>query len=162
MLLSFLVYSLILVLASSTCEPYGLRLHYGEVLVDPTSTNKALLYFNTPSICENSYVDLTVGSTKHTVSCTATAVHTSANMSFYVAYVHTCPLDLIVYGVNFTYTVNGVDAKGMHHMANEQIETLVWDPRSKDEHFNVVVLADWAKIITNPLNLVDVMPALKQ
>ena len=55
-MITVLLYSLILVLVSPTCSPFGLRLHYGSVLTDPSSPDKAVLYFNTHNICEDSYV----------------------------------------------------------------------------------------------------------
>jgi hypothetical protein len=44
--LIFLAISLC-VSALEPCEPFGLRLYYGDVLLNQSSTEKAHLYFNT-------------------------------------------------------------------------------------------------------------------
>lgn len=62
MMYQVLLVGVLLVLTSPSCEPYGLRIHYGDVLTDPSSSHKALLYFNTPLYCNSSYMTLKVGS----------------------------------------------------------------------------------------------------
>ena len=37
----------LLVAVACDCDPFGLRLYYGDILTDPSSSSLAVVYFNT-------------------------------------------------------------------------------------------------------------------
>lgn len=47
---------ILLAIHCNPCEPLGLRIYYGKILVDPSSTEKAVVYFNTQERCSSSFV----------------------------------------------------------------------------------------------------------
>ena len=45
-------------MSSDICEPFGTRLFYGDVLINPNSNDKAVVYFDTHESCSSSFVRL--------------------------------------------------------------------------------------------------------
>ena len=94
MLRSVLLVLLLVAVASSSssCKPYGFRLFYGDVLTDPSSSDYAVLYFDTHHPCTDSYTRLSTPRGKTNLNCYTTKVVGSKDMNYYTTYVHQCPL----------------------------------------------------------------------
>lgn len=71
MWIKILIYVAIAVYATclTPCEPFGLRIYYGDVLLDPLSPSKAEIYFNTKQNCTASYVHLLTKKGFQTIKC---------------------------------------------------------------------------------------------
>lgn len=74
------------------CEPFGLRIYYGDVIFDHSSPEKAVIYFNTKEPCKASFLNVISEEGFKKVSCTHTTINTSASVNFYAPNVHVCPL----------------------------------------------------------------------
>lgn len=85
-------------------------------------------------------------------------------MNTYVANVHTCSLDDIVYDNPFSYTAYGRDSQDTQPIPHPmgEVTTLMIDPRSPEKRMDLAVVADWGIMINNPNNLVDIMSSLKK
>ena len=44
------------VLALKPCEPYAVRLFYGDIVINPESNEGLSIYFNTQQACPNSFI----------------------------------------------------------------------------------------------------------
>lgn len=76
------------------CEPFGLRVFYSDVLTNPDSASKILVYFNTDTVCEKSYVQVVTKTKLIRVPCPGIVVNISfKNGSSYQTVVHQCPID---------------------------------------------------------------------
>ena len=100
-----------LTLCSSSCQPFGLRLFYGDVLTNPTSSDYVTLNFDTTSPCLMSFVRLETYNGQTNLPCETKTVETSKNMKHYTTYIHRCPLQGIQFGERFRYTVFGWTGK---------------------------------------------------
>jgi hypothetical protein len=101
----------LLVLAASQeeCLPFGTRIQYGQQLVDPTSTHKISISFNTPTPCPNSFLRILSLSGFTQVACTSMPI-VSRDMKGFITYVQRCDLHTQVpYDQSFNYNVYGWD-----------------------------------------------------
>lgn len=139
---------------SAPCSPFGLRIYYGDIVSDPTSTEKIAVYFNTRSQCPKSYIRTITSKGYERIECQSHTVTLSANMGGYVPYVQKCSLSNIVFGEPFAYAVYGGDsgmtARGTPYK-EEWIGVKVANPTSANEDVKVAVIADWSTIFTKPL-----------
>lgn len=60
MLAKLLIFILIIITVTSLtlCDPFAIRVFYGDILQDPSSTSKASIYFNTNELCFDSYISV--------------------------------------------------------------------------------------------------------
>jgi hypothetical protein len=147
------------------CEPFGLRIYYGDVLLDHLSPEKAVIYFNTKEPCKASFLNVVSEEGFKKVTCAHNAITTSAFVNFYAPNVHVCPLTNIPFEESFKYAAYGLaegSAAATPHRLS-WVETSLVDPRPKNRDVRVVALADWGTIkknidimtpITNDLNRV--------
>lgn len=136
------------------CEPFGLRLYYSDVLIDSHATDKAVLYFNTQSSCQHSFVNVISSEGFKKIPCESIAVNTSAFVNFYTANIHKCRLSSIPFEERFSYAAYGwgeEDSPTPHKYS--WVETALIDPRPKNRAVRVVALADWGTIKKN----IDIM-----
>lgn len=64
-----LLLSVLALAAAQNCTPYGVRIQYGEVLLDPLHSNKAVISFNTPDSCSSSYLRILSKDGYRDISC---------------------------------------------------------------------------------------------
>jgi len=68
---------LISILSQAPCEPFAIRVFYGDILQDPTSNFKASIYFNTNEICSDSFINVMTKSRMKKNKCETETVQTS-------------------------------------------------------------------------------------
>jgi hypothetical protein len=56
------------------CEPFGLRIYYGDVLLDHLSPEKAVIYFNTKEPCKASFLNVVSEEGFKKVTCAHNAI----------------------------------------------------------------------------------------
>ena len=137
------------------CEPFGLRVYYGDVLLDHLSPEKAVIYFNTKEPCRASFLNVISGEGFKKITCAHNTINTSAFVNFYAPNVHVCPLTNILFEESFKYAAFGLAEDSAVPTAHKLswVETSLTDPRAKNRDVRVVALADWGTIKKN----IDIM-----
>lgn len=74
----------------SPCEPYGLRVYYGDIVINPYSTERFVIYFNTQQACSNSFVNTISKDGFRKKICNTKVITTTAFANFYTTYIHVC------------------------------------------------------------------------
>lgn len=146
------------------CEPFGVRIYYGDILVDQTSQEKAAVYFNTQQSCSSSFLNIISEDGIKKIMCQHQQVNTSAFVNFYTAHIHKCSLFNIPLEQSFSYIAYGwAEESGDNPTPhkNSWTDVKLIDPRPKNRDTKVIALADWGDIkknigvmtpITNDLN----------
>lgn len=62
---------IILVASQSDCNPYGVRIQYGQLLINSTSTEKLQISFNTQSPCQDSFLRILGSKGFKDIPCTS-------------------------------------------------------------------------------------------
>jgi len=137
--------------ALEPCEPFGLRLYYGNVLLNQSSTEKAHLYFNTKESCEGSFANVISSEGFKRVTCEHSAITTSAFVDFYVAHVHKCSFTNIPYEDTFSYIAYGANEADLTPIPHKfaWVQVFLSDPRNKNRAMQLAALADWGPIKKN-------------
>ena len=149
-ILLLLLLAISLVLGQDPCKPFGVRIQYGESLINLNSTEKIEISFNTYGKCGSSFVRVLGNSGFQQISCKSNQIVASVNMNNFEAVVQRCSLtNQISYGETFYYNVFGWDSTS----GNDPVEGLkTWvdmkiaSPTQFGGLMNILVLADWSVI----------------
>lgn len=146
------IFLLCIAISLSPCEPYGLRIYYGDIVVNPSSNEKFVIYFNTKQPCSNSFVRIISKSGVRKQICSTKTITTSIFANFYTTYIHICSFSQVPFEETFSYTAYGWDmspASNPTPFKNQLIDVKLIDPRQKDRPLKLVVLSDWGTIEAN-------------
>lgn len=146
------------------CEPFGLRVYYGDIIADPQSTEKVAVYFNTQATCPDSFINVISSAGFKKVLCMNKAVDTSSFMNEYTANIHSCSLLSVPFDEGFSYIAYGWDQQQSNNPTphkNSWVDLELIDPTPKDRTVRVVALADWGNIENNIGYMTPILDDLK-
>lgn len=108
-LLTVLLVLLDVVSTLRSCQPFGTRIFYGEIVLNAESDDKLHIYFNTAEECAHSYVQTLTKQGLDKTICEITPLRLSEAVNFYTTFVHKCNISRIALGESFNYNVFGWD-----------------------------------------------------
>ena len=129
------------------CKPFGVKIQYGQHLIDINSKHKITISFNTPDPCTHSFLRVLSATGFQQINCQSNTITTSPNMQGFIAYVQKCDIyDELSFDRPFEYVAYGwEEGSSTGPVASElgYVEVEVVDPRKAEEKLNVLILADW-------------------